>query len=82
MDGYLKSKSCFKDRSFQQKLTKLFSQNLMGSYPGVVSENLKNSKKSKFRTASCVTSPNHHEMETNPDLIPKQGKTFFGLRMR
>ena len=57
----------------------------MGSYPGVVSENLKkNSKKSKFRTASssCVTSPNHHEMETNPDLIPKQGKTFFGLRMR
>ena len=52
---------------------------MMGSYPVVGNESLKkNCKKAKFRTASStsVTSPNHHEMETNPDLIPKQGKQY------
>ena len=37
--------------------------------------NEKSSKKAKFRTAS-VLAHQLPEMETNPDLIPKHGKTL------
>jgi hypothetical protein len=60
-------------------------QNLMGMHPGgggnvTEGNNKKSSKKAKFRTSSNSTSvlaPIHQEMETNPDLIPKHGKSMI-----